>query len=375
MTEAHREKFERDGYLVIDDLGYSDALLDGVVADLDGLYEGDERYEDGVFYATHRIGEAWRISENANALALNPNVHAIVEELYGRKPLPFQTLNFRMGTEQPVHSDTIHFNSMPAGFMCGAWVALEDIDMDNGPVIYYPGSHKLPEITLKDVGPDADEMAYSDYLAAMIERLDLKPAYATIRKGQTFLWASNLLHGGSPQRDKTRTRYSQVTHFFFEDCKYWSPLLSTDDEVHWRHPVWISNDAAQVNEASVARIRDLVLRNVPAGATVLFASRGDEEMVRVEGRHGWHFPQDEHGVWPGYYPADSNEAIGHVEQLRARGAEYIVFPDTAFWWLDHYGELAEYLESRCERVLDGNECLIFALRPSSEAAASGKSPT
>ena len=175
VTEAEREKFERDGYLVIDDLGYSDALLDGIVADLDGLYEGDERRVDDVFYARHRIGGAWRISENVKGLALHPNVLALVEDLYGRKPLPFETLDFRMGTEQPTHSDTIHFNSMPRGFMCGVWVALEDIDMENGPVVYYPGSHKLPEITLEDVGPDADEAAYSRYIAAMIERLELKP--------------------------------------------------------------------------------------------------------------------------------------------------------------------------------------------------------
>jgi len=28
--------------------------------------------------------------------------------------------------------------------MCGVWLALEDIDADNGPLIYYPGSHRGP---------------------------------------------------------------------------------------------------------------------------------------------------------------------------------------------------------------------------------------
>jgi hypothetical protein len=361
LTAREREKFERDGYLVIDDLGFSDALLDGIVADLDGLYEGDQRTVDGVFYASRRIGDAWKISENVKDLALNTSVLAVVKELYRRKPLPFQTLNFRMGTEQPAHSDTIHFNSMPSGFMCGAWVALEDIDMENGPVVYYPGSHRLCEITLDDIGPGADEAAYSQFIAAMIERLELKPEYATIRRGQTFVWSSNLLHGGSPQRDKSRTRYSQVTHFFFEGCKYWTPLHSSGDEIHWRHPIWITNEAAS-QEASV-RVRELVRRIVPVGATVLVVSRGDEEMVKIEGRHGWHFPQDEHGVWPGYYPADSEEAIDHIEDLRVRGAEYLVIPDTALWWVDHYAGFAQYLESRCGKLLDENGCLIFALPP------------
>lgn len=55
---------------------------------------------------------------------------------------------------------TIHFNSIPSSYMCGAWVALEDINMDNGPVVYYPGSHKLPEITPKDVGVKAEPDEY-----------------------------------------------------------------------------------------------------------------------------------------------------------------------------------------------------------------------
>jgi ectoine hydroxylase-related dioxygenase (phytanoyl-CoA dioxygenase family) len=364
LTQRQREKFDRDGYVVLEDVGYPDELLDGIVADLDGLYEGEERYVDGVFYAPHRIGEAWRISDRVRSLAVDPGLHAAVEDLYGRKPLPFQTLNFRKGTEQPAHSDTIHFNSMPSGFMCGAWVALEDIDTDNGPVVYYPGSHKLPEITLADVGPDADEMAYSKHVAALIERLDLKPEYATIRKGQTLLWASNLLHGGSPQRDKSRTRYSQVTHFFFEGCKYWTPLLSSRDDIHWRRPEWITAepvDATAKREAN-RRARDVVLAAVPAGATVLVASRGDEDIVALEDRNGWHFPRDEQGVWPGHYPADSGEALAHIENLRAQGAQYIAFPESAFWWLDHYEGLAEYLDASCTKLThEHDKCLVFAL--------------
>jgi hypothetical protein len=41
-----------------------------------------------------------------------------------------------------------------------------------------------------------------------------------------------------------RSRHSQVTHFFFEGCKYYTPLLSKDttkdEEIFWRDPTWIS---------------------------------------------------------------------------------------------------------------------------------------
>ena len=193
--------------------------------------------------------------------------------------------------------------------------------------------------------------------------IELKPEYATIRRGQTLLWASNLLHGGSPQRDKSRTRYSQVTHFFFEGCRYWTPLHSDGEDIEWRRPEWITDEPA--DEASIqqanARLRGLIETVVPTGATVLVASRGDDDVVTLAHRQGWHFPRDDQGVWQGHYPADSTEAIAQVEDLRTQGAGYIVFPDAALWWLDHYDGLAKYLESRGTKLTNGQDAVIFAL--------------
>lgn len=362
IGSEERELFERDGYLVLPSSGCAESVLDGIVADLDGRFHGEHRREsDGVYYSEQRIMDAWRVSGNVNALALAPGVLPALEELYGRRPLPFQTLNFRLGTEQPAHSDAIHFNSEPAGYMCGAWVALEDIDMDCGPVVYYPGSHRLPELTLADIGEDADEVRYSEYVAGLIEREGLEPHYATLRKGQVFVWASNLLHGGSPRRGPRRTRHSQVTHYFFEDCEYWSPLRSRGEEVHFLNPQWVGEDVDAINRDNQRRIREAVAGTVPAGATVLVVSHGDEGLLELGDRQGWHFPRDERGGWAGHYPADSAEAIEQLQALQASGARYLVLPAPARWWLDHYEELGRYLERRHRAVARGEDCLIFQL--------------
>jgi hypothetical protein len=112
----------------------------------------------------------------------------------------------------------------------------------------------------------------------------------------------------------------------------------------------------------ILRIRQIVNRDVPRGATVAVVSRGDEELLRFDRRRGWHFPQTEAGVYAGYYPTDSKEAIAHVEGLRRRGARYLVVPQTAFWWLDHYRDFSEYLlrSYRCV-IRDDRTCLLFAL--------------
>jgi hypothetical protein len=101
----------------------------------------------------------------------------------------------------------------------------------------------------------------------------------------------------------------------------------------------------------------------PAGAAVLVASRGDEELIDFDGRTGLHFPQVENGVYAGHHPADGDEAIAHLEQLRASGAEFLVLPQPALWWLDHYGSFRDHLEQQCALVArDDKACLVFALR-------------
>ncbi len=238
------EAYERDGYLIFDP-EVSPQLLDGIVADLQDKWNED-KYVAEIDYIVNkgtRILNAWRLSEHVKALAIAPKVLSLLTELYRRKPLPFQTLNFRVGSEQPIHSDTIHFNSSPPGFMCGVWVALEDIDMDNGPLVYYPGSHVLPEITMAELGLSGGSANYRHYeifLADLLQRSDAKPQYGTIKKGQALLWSANLLHGGSPQRDRNRTRLSQVTHYYFDGCKHHMPYEAKGREKVWWNPKWIA---------------------------------------------------------------------------------------------------------------------------------------
>lgn len=122
-----------------------------------------------------------------------------------------------------------------------------------------------------------------------------------------------------------------------------------------------------------------VRTTVPRGRTVLVVSRGDEQFVRLEGRRGWHFPRHEDGRWAGFHPADAQEAVEHLELLRSQGAQYLVFPQTAFWWLDYYGGLREHLEERYELLASSETCRIYDIRAGRrigtvQAEPSGVSP-
>ena len=93
------------------------------------------------------------------------------------------------------------------------------------------------------------------------------------------------------------------------------------------------------------RVREALAARVPPEASVLVVSRGDDRLVAFDRWHASHFPQGEGGGYAGFYPADSGEAIGHLEDLRAGGAEYLVFPPAAVWWLHHYRGLRMHLET------------------------------
>ena len=109
------------------------------------------------------------------------------------------------------------------------------------------------------------------------------------------------------------------------------------------------------------RIRRFVDESVPPGAHVLVVSKGDEELLALDGRTAAHFPQLD-GGYAGYYPKDAEEAIAQVEALHAQGAGFLVFPQTSQWWLDHYAELGTYLDERCAKIVaDDGSCIIYAL--------------
>ena len=122
-------------------------------------------------------------------------------------------------------------------------------------------------------------------------------------------------------------------------------------------------------ERLVERIRATVETVVAHNGKVAVISKGDGELLKLNGRQGWHFPQDDQGGYTGYYPVDSSAAIVHLEALRARGAAYLVLPSTALWWLDYYAEFGQYLMQHYQAVVQQKDtCLIFALRePLSEA--------
>jgi hypothetical protein len=80
---------------------------------------------------------------------------------------------------------------------------------------------------------------YERYIQSLVEQKGLPAQRGILKKGQVLIWHANLLHGGGSHPDKARTRHSQVTHYYFEGCRYFTPMQSTEAEIRWRKPRWI----------------------------------------------------------------------------------------------------------------------------------------
>jgi hypothetical protein len=114
-------------------------------------------------------------------------------------------------------------------------------------------------------------------------------------------------------------------------------------------------------EGLIERVRETANAMIPRNATVLVVSRGDEELLRIGPRRALHFPQDEFGRYAGYHPQDSDAAISVLESMRARGAEYLLLPSTAFWWLDYYEGLRDHLDRNYPPIVSADDCIVFEL--------------
>ncbi|MBD2722619.1 phytanoyl-CoA dioxygenase family protein [Hymenobacter armeniacus] len=215
-SQASLLAFEENGFAVLPGF-FSAEAVDGINADLARLIETgqiSQRYRNKFMFAFRQSACIREAGEGA--------LRSLVAALLGHETNLFQSINFLTGSEQRTHSDSIHMSTFPLGGMAAAWVALEDITPGNGPLHYYPGSHKLPYYLNADyqnegtawlIG-DKEYTQYEAYINQKIAEAGLPKQVFLARKGDVFVWHANLMHGGEPHLDKAQTRKSMVFHYF-----------------------------------------------------------------------------------------------------------------------------------------------------------------
>lgn len=118
---------------------------------------------------------------------------------------------------------------------------------------------------------------------------------------------------------------------------------------------------APSDDALVKRIREVVEKVLPADGAVAVLNQGDPELLNLHGRRAWHMPLAENGIDAGRDPVDSEEAVQHLDQLRAQGADYLLIPETSFRWLASHHGFRDHLERNFPCVWSDGPCRIYAL--------------
>lgn len=245
-------KFVRDGYFVIDGL-VANQEIDDILDDVKDIWDADRPREmtinrvnmNGEFRPSvhHReitalpLEERRKIKSESNftfgdihpasapimKVFKSPEIKRVASLLFQGEAEPRNSLYFEKGSQQNIHQDSAVFHVHPAHYFVGAWLALEDIADDSGPLQYYPGSHKMPvwsefpnypQDNLRTVADKDSFRRYDEYLADASKNYEKK--VALLKKGQILFWHGQLIHGGTPVTRADATRKSLVIHIMKE---------------------------------------------------------------------------------------------------------------------------------------------------------------
>ncbi len=219
--KAQIRQFVDKGFMILKGF-YSSDEADKAVAEIDRLLN---EHKTDFNYTGRKVMDAYRFSDILDkGFFKNQRILSLLNFTMGKKVIPFQTINFRVGSEQRAHSDHIHMTTEPLGYLIATWTALEDCHEGNGPLFYYPGSHRLPYITCQDyesgntawtIGEESYRR-YEDRIEKLIVENRLRKEHFYAKKGDVLIWHANLLHGGSAITQPGTTRKSMVCHYYCE---------------------------------------------------------------------------------------------------------------------------------------------------------------
>ena len=221
VLAAYKSQFDQQGFLILPG-HFSSETADQINAEVDQIVNSGQKQHG------HRNKLMFAIDDSDFLMGIgkDPQIQLLLNCLLGDKAVLFQSINFDSGSEQASHSDSIHMTTYPLGGLIAIWIALEDVEEDQGPLHYYPGSHLLPYYMNADYGNQGNffrlgTKGYAAYEAMMAEKMKENKMEKTVfkaKKGDVLIWHANLSHGGNLQTNKTKTRKSMVLHYFAEHC-------------------------------------------------------------------------------------------------------------------------------------------------------------
>jgi phytanoyl-CoA hydroxylase len=168
-------------------------------------------------FQKYKINDAYLESDDLRAILLSKKISELLRGLLGGDPLIINSLYFVLGSEQNLHFDTWYMSPPAEDKMAVISICIDDQTDENGPLMYVPGSHKIPKYrfsngSLREM--PGETAACQEFLRQQLAERDLKTERFFGKSGDVFVWHSQLLHGGSPRKNRDATRRSLVVHYW-----------------------------------------------------------------------------------------------------------------------------------------------------------------
>lgn len=198
---------------------------------LAGIEAFKEKHRKAVAANANEFGHLYRVvnlhlavDALADAFADNQAL-AVADRFFGEAATLYTSLYYERGSEQALHRDTPYFCTRPADRYLGVWLALDDVDADNGPLRVMPRSHLLPDIDVRalarELFPDpanipriSEEgwLAYQNAVQRQCDERAMQAEEVHVRRGDVIIWHPSMFHGGAPHHLSARPRRSLVMH-------------------------------------------------------------------------------------------------------------------------------------------------------------------
>jgi hypothetical protein len=237
ITPADAEQLRfwcTNGYVVLE-RAVAPEVCDRVRADIEQVWaSGDERVlvadpgdrprpmRLGTPTEKRRVVDIYAVFASAREALLSGPIVAFLTMLFEDRPQLFQSLSFEQGSQQGMHQDTAYVVVDEAPLeLAASWIALQDVVAGSGELMYYEGSHRLPEYLFggdskhfdsdRHTGEQHDE--WLGLLHENARRMGLARRTFLPAKGDALIWSADLAHGGSEVTDAGTTRKSLVGHY------------------------------------------------------------------------------------------------------------------------------------------------------------------
>ncbi len=233
------EFWQENGYVILEQ-AVPPAWLDALWAEIEGLIQNNQQHH--IKALVHRFNdqketpvnevpieklsgigsrliEYHNSSVGAKKVMTHPNIATFLKAIFNEPVAVFQSLVFKYSSQQAVHQDFPWVRSQIASHLAAAWIPLEDVHPDSGPLFYYPGSHRMPKFNFgtgilyrgdESLRRDAD---FAKFLEKTAAAEGLKKKTLLLKKGDILIWHAALAHGGSGITNPEFSRKSFVCHY------------------------------------------------------------------------------------------------------------------------------------------------------------------